>query len=97
MGEIIMDEFKNIISNVPNETLKAFLTIYKDLLTQVSRGSGAYHTFSLMIECIKDEMSSRGMSSSSSYVSESDKRNAINYLSSHGINVGNNSEDIFDE
>ena len=92
MGEIIiMDEFKNIISNVPNETLNAFLAIYKDLLTQVSRGSGAYHTFSLMIECIKDEMSSRGMSSSSSYVSESDKRNAINYLSSHGINVGNNS------
>ena len=86
-----MEEFKEIIRETPTEMLNTFLAIYKDLLRQVRRGSPAYNTFSQMIECIENEMRVRGINGNGSHVSETMKKAAINYLSSHGVNVGKNS------
>ena len=82
-----MEEFKTIIRGVPNEMLNSFLAVYIDLLSQVPQMSPAYDTFLSMVRCIKDELEKRGMDVNGSYVSESDKKRAMNYLTSHGVSV----------
>ena len=85
-----MNEFKNVIRNAPNDKLYAFLTIYNELLRQIPSNSPARGIFNQMIECIEYEMKKRGLSNNRSYVSDSMKREAFNYLKSNGINIENN-------